>query len=173
MVVSDHGMAGVDRSRFVVLEEYVDLEDDEVFEQGALLQIFPAPGRKSLVYDALREAHPHLAVYRRDEIPERFHLRDSPRAPPILGVPDVGWEVVTSGLARHLRARHLEGNHGQDPGDPRMHGLFVAAGPRLRSGVVTERFESVEIYNLLAAVLGLEPAPNDGDPESLKHLLRR
>ena len=37
----------------------------------------------------------------------------------------------------------------------------------------TRRFESVEIYNLLAAVLGLEPAPNDGERGKLDHLLAR
>ncbi len=50
-------------------------------------------------------------------------------------------------------------------------GLFVAAGPSFRRGLSIGRFECVEIYNLMAEVLGLEPAPNDGDPETILHIL--
>jgi predicted AlkP superfamily pyrophosphatase or phosphodiesterase len=171
VVVSDHGMAGVDSERFIVLDDYIALEPGEVFDQGAVLQIFPGEGREREIYEALRGAHPHLSVYRREEIPERYHLRDSPRAPPILGVPDAGWEVLTGGFLQRVQLSTLEGNHGQDPADPRMQGLFVAAGPAFRSGLVVEPFESVQVYNLLAAALELEPAPNDGEPDRLQHLL--
>jgi hypothetical protein len=47
-----------------------------------------------------------------------------------------------------------------------MHGIFVAAGPAFRSGLVIDRFASVEIYNVLARTLDLTPAPNDGTPAS-------
>lgn len=171
VVVSDHGMAEVSPERVIVLDDYVDLRDGEVFEQGALLQLFPGPGREARLYDALAGAHPNLAVYRRAEIPERFQLRQSRRAPPILGVPDVGWEVYTREEFVRVRSRMLRGDHGQDPRDPRMHGLFIAAGPAFRRGLVIGRLESVHVYNLLAAVLGLEPAANDGDPRAIVDIL--
>jgi hypothetical protein len=54
-----------------------------------------------------------------------------------------------------------------------MHGLFIAHGPSFRSGVVIDRFENIETYNLMASILGLEPAPNDGDPDTLRPILTR
>ena len=170
IVVSDHGMAEVDPDRVILLDDYVELAPEEVLQEGAMLQILPREGRAEEIYAALRGAHPRLGIYRPGEAPERFHLKPGPRIPPILGIPDVGWEAMTRrGWSRG--GRHLKGNHGQDPADPRMHGLFVAAGPALRQGLEIERFENIEIYNLMAAILDLEPAPNDGRIGRLDHLL--
>jgi hypothetical protein len=44
-----------------------------------------------------------------------------------------------------------------------MGATFIANGPAFRHGVVIPSFENIHIYNLLCAVLGLKPAPNDGD----------
>ncbi len=172
VVVSDHGMAAVAPERVVFVDEIVDFEPGEVFDQGALLQLRPRPGRERLLYEALEGAHPRLAVYRPDEVPEGYRLEAHRRLPPILGVPDLGWQIYTRrGFARYRSP--LRGDHGQAPEDPRMHGLLVAAGPSFRPGQVIGRVESVELYNLMAAVLGVEPAPNDGDPARLRHLLAR
>ena len=42
-------------------------------------------------------------------------------------------------------------------------GLFIAAGPTLRKGVLVPEFQNIHIYNLMCNILGLTPAPNDGD----------
>ncbi len=165
ILTSDHGMADVGPGNVIVLDELADFEDGEIFEQGAFVQIFPNEGRLELLHERLRGAHPELSVYLREESPERYHLRDSPRVAPLIGVPSVGWEALTAARLARSGGRLIAGDHGQDPADSRMHGVFVAYGPSFREGRVIERFESVEIYNLMAAVLGLEPAANDGDPQ--------
>ena len=172
LVVSDHGMAETGPQRVIILDDYVELEDGEVFEQGAMVQIFPGEEREAAIVEALQGAHPNLQVYRRDEIPQRFHLEGNPRVPPVLGVPDVGWEVFTRAhFAEHGETMVL-GDHGQDPADPLMHGLFVAAGPAFAESRAIGRIESVELYNLMAAVLEIEPAPNDGNPDALAGILK-
>jgi hypothetical protein len=65
----------------------------------------------------------------------------------------------------------LRGDHGQDPDDPKMHGIFVAAGPSFVAGLRVGRLPAVDVYNLLAAVLEVEPAPNDGDPAAIAGFL--
>jgi len=171
IMVSDHGMAEIAPERFLYLNDFIELLEGELFEDGSIVQIYPREGREDLIHDSLGAASPHMTVYRRDEIPERYHLRESSRTPPILGVPEVGWEVTTRGTEREKELLELKGDHGQDPADPRMHGMFIASGPAFRSGLVIDRFESIEIYNLMTAVLGLEPAPNDGDPTTLRPIL--
>jgi predicted AlkP superfamily pyrophosphatase or phosphodiesterase len=172
IVVSDHGMAAIAPERTVYLDDYVRFEEGELFDQGALVQIFPLPGREDLIYEALDGAHPRLAVYRRAEIPPRYHLAESSRVPPILALPDAGWEAVTHDAFAAWGGR-LKGDHGQDPRSRDLHGLFVAAGPSFREGLEIGEFENVQIYNVLAAVLGIEPAPNDGDPAFPKTVLAR
>ncbi len=173
VIVSDHGFAETAPERVVILDDFVELIEGEVFESGAILQIFPQAGRRELIYRALEGAHPHLAIYLADEIPDRYHLKQSPRVPPILGVPQVGWKVGTRQRFETWQADFGLGDHGQDPEDERLHGIFVANGPAFRSGVTLDRFENVEIYNLLASVLELQPAPNDGTPGKLSSILDR
>ena len=48
---------------------------------------------------------------------------------------------------------------------------FVAAGPRTKRGVVVAPFENVHIYNILCAVLRVDPARNDGDAAIIRRLL--
>jgi hypothetical protein len=54
-----------------------------------------------------------------------------------------------------------------------MHGLFVAAGPRVRRGMVVPEFQNIHVYDFLCAVLGLTPARNDGDPAVTRSFLTR
>lgn len=171
VIVSDHGMAEVSPDRVVFLDDHVELEEGELFEDGALLQIYPHAGRQDLIFEALHEASPHLSIFLREEIPERYHLRESSRTPPILGTPDVGWEIAANRSDPINRATELKGDHGQDPADLRMHGVFIANGPAFRSGLVIDRLPSVDVYNLLAKVLDLDPAPNDGDPAAWQSIL--
>ena len=67
--------------------------------------------------------------------------------------------------------RGVGGNHGYDPAVASMWTLFVAAGPAFRRGVVVPPFENVHIYNALCYILGVTPAPNDGDPAVARQLL--
>jgi predicted AlkP superfamily pyrophosphatase or phosphodiesterase len=175
IVVSDHGMAAVDPSRVVVVDDVVALEEGEVVDINPTLGVFPRPGRDELVFRALRGADPRLTVYRRQETPERWHYRDHPRIPSIVGVMDEGWQILrrrtVEGVAAG-RIRPAGGQHGYDPQVPSMHGIFVAAGPAFRRGAAVPAFENVHIYNALAQVLGLTPAPNDGSPAVARSLLR-
>lgn len=172
VVVSDHGMVQNDPQRVIVLDDHVDLLPGEVFEQGAVLQIFPLEGRVEQVYAALYDADPHLTVYRRSEIPERLHLYDNPRVPPILGIPDPGWEVLELRVTERLGWAVVPGDHGQDPYYPDMQGIFFAAGPAFAVGERVASIESVDVYGLLATALGVAAAANDGDLSRTVGVLR-
>ncbi len=52
-----------------------------------------------------------------------------------------------------------------------MAGIFIARGPAFKSGLTVEPFENIHIYNLMAAILELSPAPNDGDFAQVQGLL--
>src|SRR5690606_19081083 len=106
---------------------------------------------------------PHLEVYLREEVPEELHYRNNPRIPPVVLMADPGWNIETKTGWPALSLRYDRGSHGYNPHLPEMGALFIANGPAFRSGVEIAPVESIHLYNLLCAVLGLKPAHNDGD----------
>jgi predicted AlkP superfamily pyrophosphatase or phosphodiesterase len=168
IVTSDHGMAETSRRRVVFIDEHITAADGELVDLNPTLGVWPRPGREEAVYRKLVAAHPRLTVYRRANTPEHWRYREHERIPPIVGVAEEGWSVmrrasVTDAFARNFR--RVGGNHGYDPQVKSMQGLFVAAGPAFRRGIVVPPFENVHVYGLMCRVLGIEAAANDGDPE--------
>lgn len=166
VVVSDHGMTPVSDQRAIFLDDYVDLSSVEVVEWGQLLQLRPRRGTADEIYRSIRDRHPSMAVYKRDEVPDRLHYRASARIQPVLGLAAEGWEITSHARWQNDLERHRKrgGAHGYDPRLKSMHGLFVAAGPGIRRGVVSPEFENIHVYDFLCGVLGLTPARNDGNP---------
>ena len=168
VIVSDHGMAETSTNRVIVLDDYISTDDVEVIDINPTLGLFPKPGREEAVYKSLVNANPRLKIYRKAETPERWHYRDHPRIPPIVGVVDEGWQVLPRATLRERVARGqtgARGEHGYDPGESTsMRGIFIASGPSFKSGVVLPAFENIHIYDALARALGITPAHNDGDP---------
>jgi predicted AlkP superfamily pyrophosphatase or phosphodiesterase len=170
VLVSDHGMAAVSRDRVIVLSDYLDLDTIDVVDVNPNLAIVPKTVSAEEVYRRLAGAHPHLRVYRKAATPPEWRFREHPRVPAIVGVADEGWSIARRHL--NLTAVFSRGAHGYDPQVRAMHGLFVASGPAFRRGVVVPAFENVDVYDVLARVLGIVPAPNDGDPGRAAQLLR-
>jgi predicted AlkP superfamily pyrophosphatase or phosphodiesterase len=175
VVVSDHGMAAVNDDRIIVVDDYISLDDVTISDINPTLGIFPKAGKEDEVYRRLAGANPHLKVYKKADTPERWHYRDHPRVPPILGVADEGWQVLRRVSVANIAARTVggqRGTHGYDPQLMSMRAFFVAAGPAFKRGGTVDPFESVSLYNVFAKILGLSPPPNDGDPSVVGALLR-
>jgi predicted AlkP superfamily pyrophosphatase or phosphodiesterase len=175
VVVSDHGMAATGEDRIIAIDDFVPLDDEEVVDLNPALGIAPAPGRLEAVYAALAGAHPRLRVHRREATPGHWRYRGHPRIPPIVGVMDEGWQIVRRSTLDDIRAgrsRMSRGQHGYEPTLPSQHGLFVAAGPAFPAGRTVPEVATVDVYNVLAAALGVTPAPNEGDPAVARRLLR-
>ena len=175
VVVSDHGMTSLSDDRVVFLDDYIDLSGVDVVDWGETVQLRPLTGSVGEVYQALKNKHPAMMVYRREEMPARLHYRDNSRIQPIIALAGEGWEITSHERWANDVARHRKrgGAHGYDPAYKSMHGLFVAAGPRVRRGMVVPEFQNIHVYDFLCAVLGLKPAPNDGDPAVTRSFLNR
>jgi hypothetical protein len=66
------------------------------------------------------------------------------------------------------------GGHGYDPRQmPSMKAIFFAAGPEIRPGVTVPSFENVDVYPLIAWILGLHTGPIDGQLGLLKGILKK
>lgn len=53
-----------------------------------------------------------------------------------------------------------------------MNPMFVAYGPVFRQNYRVETFSIVEVYELMCAVLEIEPRPNNGSMENVRSMLK-
>ena len=174
MVVSDHGMARTTPDSVIPLDAYVSRRLFQRVTGGSpILGLWPQPGMLDSAYRSLRGKHPRLSVWKRAGVPERFHYRDHRRIPPLIALADIGWSLA---VARQDVVDHPErfrgGAHGYDDTVSAMRALFLAQGPAFRSGVVAPPFRNIHVYDLIARILGLVPAPNEGSQDSTMMLLR-
>jgi predicted AlkP superfamily pyrophosphatase or phosphodiesterase len=173
IVVSDHGLAATPREQTIFLDDYLDLDTVTVVDWSPVLAVRSKTGRDDEVLAALAGRHPRLAVYRRDETPERFHLRGQPRLTPVVAVADDGWTITTRARAGDTERGWAAGNHGFDNTLESMRGIFIAHGPSFRQGLRVGLVETIDVYELMAAILGVPPAANDGSLEAVATLLRQ
>lgn len=170
ILVADHGMTEISPARQIFLEDHLDPSQVIVADWSPVLALFPKVLSEDEIYERLKNV-PHLSVYRKHELPERFHFSKSPRVAPVIAIADEGWEISTrKGLAN--RKKPWAGSHGYDNNLRSMRALFIAAGPAWKQGRVIPPFANVHIYEAMAKILGLRPAPNDGSLKVLKPAMR-
>ncbi len=168
VVLADHGMAATQGDE-IVLDRFADLSHFKT--AGPLLY----PDTDADAAKALAEfrAHPdpRFTAYRRADVPANLHFNENPREGDPVIVPN----------GPHLLRAHAgisgshppAGEHGYDPFRmPQMKALFVANGPDIQPGTKLASFPNVDVYDFIAALLQLKPAPNDGNLAPLESALR-
>ncbi|KAM4531412.1 ectonucleotide pyrophosphatase/phosphodiesterase family member 7-like isoform 1-T1 [Odontesthes bonariensis] len=173
IITADHGMSTVLRGAGV--EEIVlfkipgfsfsDLSFHMV-DYGPSGMLLPKPGRLEKVYNALKNAHPHLHVYKKEEMPEHLHFANHERILPIVLWADNGY--VING---YFAVQFNKGEHGFDNQEMDMKPFFRAVGPAFHKNLLVDPFETVNIYSLMCHILGIEPEVNDGHLDATKHML--
>jgi predicted AlkP superfamily pyrophosphatase or phosphodiesterase len=170
VLVADHGMTEISRSRVILLSDLVDVNAVQETSYGATLGVNPKPGREAEVERALLKRHAHMSCWRKAEIPASYHYGANARAPAIFCLADPGWTIATPvAIARY--PIELHGNHGFDPAIPHMAALFVARGPAFARGAALPAFDNIHVYPMLAHVLGVTPESVDGRLDVLRPAL--
>ena len=164
VIVSDHGMSQLSNDRVIVLDDYLDMATVATIDGSPVIGLSPRTGTADDIVSALRGKHPHLSVFTREDTPAHLHYRKHPRIPPVIAIADDGWTLAsrTQVLGWQKDGRVLGGAHGYDPNLKSMQGLLIASGPQFRRGWVTPPIQNIHLYEMMARVLELEPARNDG-----------
>jgi predicted AlkP superfamily pyrophosphatase or phosphodiesterase len=171
VIVSDHGMTDLSTNRVIALSDYLDLTSVQIDTWGAVAGLRPMDGNVDALYNEFAGRENHFKVYRRENMPARFHYTDNPRIPPVVLVADEGWYINKHPVDP---SKYFESaTHGFDPELKSMGATFIAYGPAFRRGVTLPPTPNVDIYNLLCATLGLKPAPNDGDDSLVREVLAK
>ena len=96
VITSDHGMASVNQTFFIEDFGVDGVKDLMVVEASPVFCAFVNNVSNWPVILQKLRAIPHASVYRRDDIPERWHFKRNRRVPDLLVVPDIGYVVVSS-----------------------------------------------------------------------------
>jgi len=172
ILAGDHGMTGISPDRFVSWAEALDNAWVEDIAGSNPTSIFCKEGYADTVYNALSKI-PHLNVYRHGQMPDSLDYGTSDRLGDIIVNPDLGWQF-------NFAPSRNRGTHGYAPQEADMLVAFRAVGPDFKRGYEAvpyaegrlAAFRNVDLYPMLCRILGIRPAPVDGDLERIRQILR-
>jgi predicted AlkP superfamily pyrophosphatase or phosphodiesterase len=175
IVLADHGMVEV-KGAPIHLDEYG--LNASSFAPIIGPTIYPkSDDDAQKAYEALRGKSDKFVVYRRTQVPAYLHFDSNPREGDPVVVPTGPYFI--SATADPRGAEHPPaGMHGYDATRmPEMKAIFFAAGPDIRPGITLEPFENVNVYPLVAKILGLDitnlkTGPIDGTLGALGGILK-
>jgi predicted AlkP superfamily pyrophosphatase or phosphodiesterase len=167
IVLADHGMIKVEGD-WVNLDQYFDASLLEKSEESFIYAKSEADAAK--IYDSLNGQSDKFRVYRSGHVPASLHFDGNPREGDPVVVPTGPYLLRVSApappppsaagnpaMAGGHGSTPPVGMHGYDPAQmPEMKAIFYAAGPDIRSGVNLPAFENVDVYPLIAHILGLD-----------------
>ncbi|NWQ84098.1 ENPP7 phosphodiesterase, partial [Columbina picui] len=94
IVTSDHGMDTVIKTNEIHIQtvENFTFQDIqfELLDYGPNGLLLPKEGKLERVYSVLKDAHPNLHVYKKEDFPRRFHYANHPRITPLVLYSDPG-----------------------------------------------------------------------------------
>jgi predicted AlkP superfamily pyrophosphatase or phosphodiesterase len=178
IVLSDHGMAAVPAANSVLIDRLIPLDQVNMISRGILAGFNPksdtAAARADFarVEKKLEQPQAHMQCWDKTRVPARLAYGSNPRVPQLLCLANIHWRITTTDYLASHKGKLSLGDHGFDNADPLMQALFVAHGPAFRVGANVPALSNVDVYPLMAHLLGLRAAANDGDYDAVKDMLK-
>ncbi len=162
VIVADHGMTAVAPGN-TIIEDAADPGAVRMIGGGAAATFARIPGQEARGEAALLRKHDHMTCWRKQDVPRRLGFGTNPRIPAIVCMAQLGWYISDTQMAAKRKPdTRVTGAHGYDNQEPDMRALFLAWGPSVRSGATLEPFDNVDVYPLLARMIGVKPVKGDG-----------
>eukprot|EP00111_Clytia_hemisphaerica_P010494 TCONS_00030665-protein len=183
IIVADHGQINTQKDRFYFVNDYVPKEMLALYPYGCNSVCALKPSKGHSTDEVIERLEPLLQtggfrIFNREskdtklQVPEFLHYTQNELIPPILILPKPGW-ILYDTRPPKPRGHRLIGAHGYDPSNcPEMQSIFYASGPAFKKGVLMKAFDNVNVYPLLAHLLGIKPRPNNGSLAVFKHVLK-
>ncbi len=168
IILSDHGMTPTPAEKYnYIYDTLPERMVKSIYGGSPVWSVEPQEGKQDSVL-MLLNSQAGMKAYAREHLPEHLHYGTHPRIPAIVLIADPGW---TAGI-RPEAGRLSKATHGFDWTCNDMQSVFYAEGPAFNQGFSVDTLFNVDIYNIVTRILGLEPAPNDGNPERIAPLFR-
>lgn len=163
IIVSDHGMTLVSPERKIECKTHLNSKWYERIEGNLPAQIYCKKGYVDSVYNALKDLQ-HQRVWKKQDVPAYLHYGTHENIGDVIVDPQEGW-LVTDGTVNR------GGMHGYDPTYSDMQAVFRAIGPSFKH-IDYPHFRNVNVYTLLCHLIGITPAPNDGNYMEVSPILK-
>ncbi|OQP52671.1 phosphodiesterase [Niastella yeongjuensis] len=170
VLVADHGMTAVDTAHWIPTPAAIDTAKFLIQSGGTMMNIY-AKDKQTLMplYTQLKKEADNYQVYLKKEVPAYLHFGAADdrynRIGDIVLLPT--WPMVFS------NRKPGKGYHGFDPTQVKdMHAIFYAWGPAFKKGITIPTFENVDVYPMIAGLLGLPVTEKiDGNKKVLQPIL--
>ena len=165
--VSDHGMTAVNQG--LPTPEVIDTAKFIIPASGTMMVLHAKDPADILpTYKKLKATASHYSVYLKKDMPAKYHYSSKDdrfgRIGDILLVPE--WPYVFSNRTPG------KGYHGFPVEVQDMQAFFAAWGPSFKKGKEIRAFENVDLYPLIATLLGLDITEKiDGNVKAFKGVL--
>ncbi|XP_026872328.2 glycerophosphocholine cholinephosphodiesterase ENPP6 [Electrophorus electricus] len=178
IMFSDHGMTDINWMKKVIeLELYINMSHIiKMMDRGPVVSLWPKSARFEEIYRTLQVVD-NMKVYKTNEIPERYHYKRGKFVSPLTLVADPGW-FITESKAKLPYWQNSTGEqgwqhgwHGYDNEYLDMRGFFLAQGPDFKEDFRAGPIRSVDVYNVMCKVLGIQPLPNNGSWSRVEFML--
>ncbi|XP_043945787.1 glycerophosphocholine cholinephosphodiesterase ENPP6 [Protopterus annectens] len=180
ILFSDHGMTEIDWNEKVIeLRNYINISSlQQMMDRGPVVNLWPKEGKLTEVYDQLK-AVKSLNVYKKEEIPERFHYKKGIYVSPLTLVAEKGWFITEKRENLPYWQNSTDGKygwqhgwHGYDNEVMDMRAFFLAQGPDFKQNFKAGPIRVVDVYNIMCHVLGITPLPNNGSWSRVAYMLQ-
>jgi predicted AlkP superfamily pyrophosphatase or phosphodiesterase len=171
--VSDHGMIQLDTENTLPMPAAIDTAKFMVSGPGMIMELH-AKDKSAIksTYKKLKKEAKGYQVYKRSNMPK--HLRYGAKDDTFNRVGDILLLTDAPKVFHFSSRKPAPGSHGYDATKVKeMHATFYAWGPAFKNGVKLSSFENVEVYPLIAELLGLKYSHKvDGKGKLVKELLK-
>jgi predicted AlkP superfamily pyrophosphatase or phosphodiesterase len=156
IVTSDHGMAHITPDRAVDLSAYAkELGSVRIQWTGPLAGFDANVTDKPILLSRLKQ-NTNMDCWAKEDIPAKYHFGTHRRVPQVVCLAKAGWSTIA-----RAGQKVIPGQHGHDPSDPAMQGLFIIQGPQIKTSRL-ETVRNIDVYNLLVRLLNVVGEKNDG-----------
>ncbi|MBO6213741.1 ectonucleotide pyrophosphatase/phosphodiesterase [Algoriella sp.] len=171
--VSDHGMTRIDDENPLKLPIKIDDTKVQVVYNGSYVSLFIKDKTDvDSVYNQLKVVKTNqFEVYKTTDVPAKYNFNAKDDRLGRIG------EIILIAHAPNYFSNHNapKGSHGFFVKEtPEMKATFMAWGPNFKSGKVIKPFENIQIYPMLAKILGLPIEDKiDGNNQLANKILKK
>lgn len=180
VLFSDHGMTQLKwMEKIIELDNYIDMSHIiKMMDRGPVVSLWPKQDKFEEIYQNLSTAD-NMNVYKKHEIPDRFHYKNGQFVSTLTLVAEPGWFITENKAKLPFWNNGTEaaegwqhGWHGYDNEFVDMRGFFLAQGPDFKSNYRAGPIRTVDVYNVLCKTLGMNPLPNNGSWSRVECMMR-
>ena len=171
ILVSDHGMTEIDKTKKIVLSKYIDTKKIKMEGSGAYTLLYSDENNEiEKSYLKLKQLS-NIDVYKKENIPDKWRFKRHHRIKDILIVAKEGWTILKDNLEGSYYF-YSKAAHGYDNDLQSMQAIFFAQGPAFKKDYTISSINNIDIYTLIAHILNIKSYHEiDGKLENVINLL--